>query len=65
MIRREMHSEANFLKLDCSKIKKAIGWTPRWHITEAVEKIVEWSKAYLAGEDIVSIMDSQIDEYLR
>jgi len=56
--------EANFLKLDCSKIKKAMGWSPRWHITDAVDKIVEWSKAYLNGEDVTSIMDKQIDEYL-
>ena len=57
--------EANFLKLDCSKIKKTLGWSPRWHISDAVEKIVEWSRAYLAGEDTLAIMDKQIDEYLN
>lgn len=57
--------EANFLKLDCSKIKKAIKWKPRWHITDAVEKVTEWSKAYLAGSDIDSVMEKQIKEYLE
>ena len=57
--------EANFLKLDCSKIKKTIGWTPRWHIREAIEKTVEWSKAYLVGANISEVMEKQIDEYLE
>ena len=37
--------EANFLKLDCSKIKHTFGWTPRYGVKEAVEKTVEWSKS--------------------
>ena len=56
--------EANFLKLDCSKIKRAINWTPRWHITDAIEKVVEWSKAYIGGENVNSVMEKQIKEYL-
>jgi len=57
--------EANFLKLDCSKIKSALNWRPRWHITDAVEKTVEWSKAYLDAGDINAVMDKQIKEYLE
>ena len=57
--------EANFLKLDCSKIKTVFDWKPHWHIDEAVKKTVEWSKAYLNGEDISKIMDEQINEYIR
>ncbi len=56
--------EANFLKLDCSKIKYAMKWSPRWHITDAIEKTVEWSKAYLSGEDVNKVMEKQIREYL-
>lgn len=57
--------EANFLKLDCSKIKNAIKWTPRWHIKEAIEKTVEWSKAYLAGENVAEVMANQINEFFK
>lgn len=57
--------EANFLKLDCSKIKSTFGWRPRWHIAEAVEKTVEWSRVYLDGGDVSAVMDKQINEYLR
>ncbi len=57
--------EANFLKLDCSKIKTAMKWKPRWHIKDTMERVVEWSKAYLAGEDVNLVMEKQIDEYLN
>ncbi len=56
--------EANFLKLDCSKIKKTISWTPHWHIVDAIQKTVEWSKAYFGGDNIIAVMDKQINEYL-
>lgn len=57
--------EANFLKLDCSKIKTALGWRPRWHISDAIAKTVEWSKVYLAGGDISAVMEKQIKEYIE
>lgn len=57
--------EANFLKLDCSKVKKTFGWVPRWHVEEAIEKTVEWSKVYFAGEDISACMDRQIREFFN
>ena len=56
--------EANFLKLDCSKLKTAFGWYPHWNLNDAMEKIVEWSKAWIAGQDIRPIMDKQIEEFL-
>jgi CDP-glucose 4,6-dehydratase len=56
--------EANFLKLDCSRIKSVLGWVPKWSISDAVEKTVEWSKAYLSGADTVSVMENQIMEYI-
>jgi len=57
--------EANFLKLDCSKLKKMFGWKPRWGIREAVQKTVEWTKAWLRGDDVLSCMDYQIKEYFQ
>lgn len=55
--------EANFLKLDCSKLKITFGWKPCWNIGTAIEKVVEWSKAWIAGEDVRTVMDSQIRRY--
>ena len=57
--------EANFLKLDCSKLKSVFGWQPQWHIEEAVERTVEWTKAWLGGGDGPAEMDRQIRQYLE
>lgn len=57
--------EANFLKLDCSKLKSTFGWRPRWNLDEAMDKIVEWSKCWLAGGDVRACMDKQINEFLE
>jgi len=57
--------EANFLKLDCSKLKTVFGWHPRWHIDQVVEKTVEWTKVWLSGGDIPAEMDREIREYME
>lgn len=56
--------EASFLKLDCSKVKNVFGWRPTWDVETAIEKTVEWSKIYFAGEDAAACMDRQIQEFL-
>ena len=55
--------EAGFLKLDCSRIKHAFGWRPRWNLKTAVEKTVEWEKCRLSGGDVRACMDRQISEF--
>ena len=55
--------EAHFLKLDCSKLKAELGWQPRRHIREAVEKTVEWAKAWEAGADMRAVTEQQIDAF--
>ena len=55
--------EANFLKLDCSKLKSIFGWNPNWNVEIAMEKIVEWSVVYLKGEDVSECMKKQIMSY--
>ena len=57
--------EANFLKLDCSKIKSKLNWQPRWHIDDAIKMVVEWSKVYLYGKDINSVMLNQIKCFIN
>lgn len=57
--------EANYLKLDCSKIKNVFNWEPRWNITKAIDKVVEWSFTYINNKDnILNITEKQIIEYL-
>lgn len=56
--------EANFLKLDCSKLKHTFGWKPRWNLDKAVEKVVEWSKCWVENGDVRACMDNEIQEFL-
>lgn len=57
--------EANFLKLECSKMKYVFGWKPRWGIEKTIEKTVEWTKNYLEGGNNADMMDKQITEFLK
>lgn len=55
--------EANFLKLDCSKVKSVFGWRPRWNFETAIARSVEWYKTYAQHGDINACMNRQIDEF--
>ncbi len=57
--------EANFLKLDCSRLKTVFGWQPRWNFETAIEKAVEWTKVYAAGGDVAACMDQEIKEFFE
>lgn len=57
--------EANFLKLDCSKIKSVFGWKPRWHIEKCIEMVCNFSKIWLSGGDVAAEMDKEINEFME
>ena len=56
--------EANFLKLDCSKLKSTFGWKPHWNLDTAIEMTVEWTKCWLSGGNIRECMDKEIEKFL-
>jgi len=56
--------EARYLRLDSSKARKQLGWTPRWHVGRAIDKIIDWTLAYKRGEDMRGVCLRQIREYL-
>ncbi|MBO4715627.1 MAG: CDP-glucose 4,6-dehydratase [Verrucomicrobia bacterium] len=57
--------EANFLKLDCSKLKGTFGWKPVWHMDTTIEMICDWTKTWLGGEDVPSEMDREIRMFME
>lgn len=57
--------EANFLKLDCSKLKATFGWKPRWNLDTAVKKVVEWNKCWITDGNVRLCMDKEIEEFLK
>lgn len=57
--------EAGYLALDNGLLKKTFGWNPVYHISDAIDQIVEWTKAYFSGSesDVHSIMIKEIQAF--
>ena len=57
--------EARLVKLDASKARERLGWTPRWSLDRAVEAIVEWYEAYRDRRDLRAVTIDQIEAFGR
>lgn len=55
--------EAGYLKLDCSKAKMKLGWSPRMNISMALDWIVTWYRDYSDKNDMRKTTEAQIGEY--
>jgi CDP-glucose 4,6-dehydratase len=60
----EKPHEANYLKLDSSKARARLDWTPRWRLDMALKMTVEWHRAWQLGSDMRAISLAQIDTFL-
>ena len=58
-----LHNESGTAKPDSQKIAGALSWKPIWNLNEAVERTVEWYKAYLNGSDVNEISSRHIKEF--
>jgi CDP-glucose 4,6-dehydratase len=56
-------AEAGLLRLDCAKARARLGWRPALPLDTALAWIVEWFKAYRAGEDLRALTQAQIRRY--
>jgi CDP-glucose 4,6-dehydratase len=59
----EQPHEAHSLKLDCSKARQYLNWTPRWSLEQAIENIIEWQHAYQKQSNMREISLQQIKQY--
>ena len=57
--------EAGFLKLDISKAKSKLDWSPVWELSQTLEKIVSWHQAWLNKDDMQTVCLTEIEEYMR
>lgn len=57
--------EANYLKLDCSKMKSIFKWHPVWHLDECMDMIVRFHKKLLSNESVEQEMEYEINKFLR
>lgn len=57
--------EANYLKLDISKVKSRLSWSPKWNLETALEKILVWTIGYAEKKNVKEITMKQIEEYSK
>jgi len=57
--------EANYLKLDSSKARSLLGWSPRLDLSQALQWLTEWYKANQQGGDMREFTLSQIRDYQK
>jgi CDP-glucose 4,6-dehydratase len=55
--------EAERLELDSTAARRALGWSCRWRLQQALELIVEWHDAHLRGADMREVSLRQIDRF--
>lgn len=55
--------EANFLKLDCSKIKSQLKWSPKFNLETALKFTADWYQTAFNGEDLQRKTLEQIHAY--
>lgn len=55
--------EAACLKLDCSKAKSLLGWSPKLDLTTTLEWIVEWYRAYLQYKNMRLVTEAEISRF--
>lgn len=60
---RQPH-EASLLRVDSSKARARLGWTPRWHLTQALDRTLAWHRAWREGQDMAAVTRAQIDDYM-
>ena len=57
--------EARLLEVDSAKARTLLGWQPRWRLAQALDRTIDWYKAFYAGHDMHDFTQRQIDEYLN
>ena len=56
--------EAQYLKLDISKARPRLHWTPTWNLGKSLNQIVNWHRAWLSRDNIRQYCQNEIDTYM-
>ena len=57
--------EAGFLKLDISKAKSILGWQPVWELSQTLEEVISWHKAWLNKENMQAVCFTEINNFTK
>lgn len=61
---RDVHPhEDHTLKLDISKARRRLGWSPQIQLTTTLMWVVEWYRAYQERQDMRNVTEAQIARY--
>lgn len=58
--------EAHWLKLDCSRARQLLDWSPQWDVSQTIEKTIEWYALYYNESSMAQLLEfslSQIESY--
>ncbi len=55
--------EAHVLTLDSSKAREQLGWRPRWPLAKALDRTLDWHRAWRLGDDPQESCLRQIAQY--
>jgi CDP-glucose 4,6-dehydratase len=56
--------EARYLKLDVSKARAHLRWSPTWSLETTLAHIVKWHRAWLNGSDVHALCLAEINAYM-
>lgn len=56
--------EARYLKLDISKSRTRLHWSPTWGLHSTLERIIRWHRGWLAGQDVRRQCLAEIEAYM-
>lgn len=56
--------EAAWLRLDSSKARSELGWTPRLDLVQGLRLTVDWYKALREGRDLRAVSLDQLDQFV-
>jgi CDP-glucose 4,6-dehydratase len=55
--------EAHCLKLDCSKARAMLSWSPRWHLDQTLQAVIDWHKSHQSSQNMRDVCLQQINDY--
>lgn len=53
------------LTLDASKARQGLGWSPRYHIDQALQHTLDWYRHFYEGKPVTDITNDQISSYFH
>ncbi len=55
--------EVGYLALDSTAAERSLGWRPRWSLPQALERVIDWHRAHLRGDDMRRVSLAEIEEF--